>query len=61
MDHLVRAPPAAGKDFYGPDGVYPFAGKECARALAKFSTSEEGAKGVCTGACRDMPAQCSWG
>lgn len=27
-----------GRDFYGPDGMYPFAGKECARALAKFST-----------------------
>ncbi|PRW57859.1 steroid-binding 3 [Chlorella sorokiniana] len=28
----------AGAGFYGPDGAYPFAGKECARALAKFST-----------------------
>ncbi|KAL4433840.1 hypothetical protein ABPG75_000281 [Micractinium tetrahymenae] len=28
----------AGSGFYGPDGAYPFAGKECARALAKFST-----------------------
>ncbi len=28
----------AGADFYGKDGSYPFGGKECARALAKFST-----------------------
>lgn len=31
-----------GRDFYGPDGSYPFGGKECARALAKFSTELEG-------------------
>ncbi|EFJ44989.1 hypothetical protein VOLCADRAFT_64254 [Volvox carteri f. nagariensis] len=29
-----------GKDYYGPDGVYPFAGKEVARAFALFSTEE---------------------
>jgi len=29
-----------GRDFYGPDGAYPFGGRECARALAKFSTEE---------------------
>ena len=28
----------AGRDFYGPDGVYPFAGRECARAFALLST-----------------------
>ena len=28
----------AGKNFYGPDGVYPFAGRECARAFAMVST-----------------------
>lgn len=27
-----------GKSFYGPDGVYPFAGRECARAFAMVST-----------------------
>ncbi|KAL3138698.1 hypothetical protein ABBQ32_006452 [Trebouxia sp. C0010 RCD-2024] len=27
-----------GKNFYGPDGVYPFAGRECARAFAMVST-----------------------
>uniref|UniRef100_A0A7R9V3T3 Cytochrome b5 heme-binding domain-containing protein n=1 Tax=Chlamydomonas euryale TaxID=1486919 RepID=A0A7R9V3T3_9CHLO len=27
-----------GSDFYGPDGCYPFAGRECARAFALLST-----------------------
>ncbi|KXZ55168.1 hypothetical protein GPECTOR_3g315 [Gonium pectorale] len=27
-----------GKQYYGPDGIYPFAGKEVARAFALFST-----------------------
>lgn len=30
--------PSPGKDFYGPEGVYPFAGRECARALGLMST-----------------------
>jgi membrane-associated progesterone receptor component len=29
---------SAGRQFYGPDGVYPFAGRECARAFALVST-----------------------
>mmetsp|Transcript_18917 Transcript_18917/g.34292 ORF Transcript_18917/g.34292 Transcript_18917/m.34292 type:complete len:238 (-) Transcript_18917:231-944(-) len=29
-----------GKHFYGPNGTYPFAGKEVARALALLSTEE---------------------
>ena len=28
----------AGRQFYGPDGIYPFAGRECARAFALLST-----------------------
>jgi hypothetical protein len=32
---------AAGKEYYGPDGVYPFGGHETARAFAKFSTEPE--------------------
>lgn len=27
-----------GRQFYGPDGIYPFAGRECARAFALLST-----------------------
>lgn len=30
-----------GKSFYGPDGVYPFAGRECACAFAMVSTEVE--------------------
>ena len=29
---------AASKLFYEPDGVYPFVGRECARAFAMVST-----------------------
>ncbi len=29
---------STGSEFYGQDGPYPFGGKECARALAKYST-----------------------
>lgn len=30
-----------GRHFYGPDGIYPFAGRECARAFALLSTDKE--------------------
>ena len=29
---------STGSDFYGPHGIYPFAGRECARAFALVST-----------------------
>lgn len=32
------SPVHAGRQFYGPDGIYPFAGRECARAFALLST-----------------------
>lgn len=31
----------SGKEFYGPDGMYPFGGRECARAFALISTEIE--------------------
>ena len=44
MGPVLTPPPhlPTGAGFYGPDGAYPFAGKECARALAKFSTEVAG-------------------
>jgi membrane-associated progesterone receptor component len=36
--------------FYGPDGAYPFAGRECARALGTYSTAIED----CTGDVGDL-------
>ncbi|GAB4819871.1 hypothetical protein N2152v2_006917 [Parachlorella kessleri] len=58
---------SSGKEFYGPDGVYPFAGHETARAFAKFSTEVEDLTGNLEGctaveldALRDWEAKLYW-
>jgi hypothetical protein len=38
-----------GSQFYGPDGCYPFAGRECARAFALLSTETTDCNGVYQG------------
>lgn len=32
---------SSAKEFYGPTGAYPFAGRECARAFAKYSVETD--------------------
>jgi membrane-associated progesterone receptor component len=49
------------KAFYGPDGAYPFAGKECARALGKYSVELEDCNGdVSNLTLAEMDALRSW-
>lgn len=51
----------SGKDFYGKDGAYPFGGKECARAFAKFSTELKDCNNDLTGcSLSEMDAVRSW-
>ena len=33
FSHNIAFSRIAGKNFYGPDGVYPFAGRECIAAV----------------------------
>ena len=46
----------AGKLFYGPDGPYPFAGHETARAFAKFSTEKEDLTGASSSSLAPEPS-----
>jgi len=52
---------STGKAFYGPDGAYPFAGRECARALAKYSVElEDCSDDVSNCSLAEMDALRSW-
>lgn len=52
---------SSGKAFYGPDGSYPFAGRECARAFAKYSLElEDCVSDVSNCSVAEMDALRSW-
>ena len=52
---------SSGQAFYGPGGAYPFAGRECARALAKHSVEVSDCVGDVTDcSLTEMDALRSW-
>ena len=52
---------SSGALFYGKDGSYPFGGRECSRALAKFSTEVSDCSADLTGcSVSEMDALRDW-